>query len=390
MHSSGELKEKQIREVVRICEISAGGLIMLENLIAIIILYRSSRLIFQVKFLAMNLSIADFLVGVTLVLPDDCFTYWNCKLKKYFVSIVVNVSVLSITTINADRVLIFRFAMRYYKHITERTVIVLCVISWPIAVLLSYLTFFDYSNGTGLNCADVFVESDNTVVKVTARSVQFLVMLSNILMLAYMMYYVRTKLRRIETSVHVPSPLGNADEQLIRKLLCLTGSFIVMTFPFFIVFNLSSLAGLHGPQPLTLVFSFICLMNSALNPVVYVWRFREPRYQLQLLLCFFNESLKERIRQRRNQSLAEFSMQANRSIFEQGQERGHEQGQEQGQEQNQEREQERGNDQGQEQGQERGHEQGQEQSHKQGQEQGQERGNDQGQEQGQQQSHEQD
>jgi hypothetical protein len=301
MNSSDGSNEKQVMEVVRICEISAGGLIMLENLIAIIILYRSSRLIFQVKFLAMNLSIADFLVGVTLVLPDDCFTYWDCKLKKYFVSIVVNVSVLSITTINADRVLIFRFAMRYYKHITERTVIVLCVIIWPIAVLLSYLMFFDNSNGMGLNCAEVFVESDNTVVKVAARSVQFLVMLSNILMLAYMMYYVRTKLRRIETSSHVPSPLGNADEQLIRKLWCLSGSFIVMTFPFFIVFNLSHLVGLYALQPLTLVFSFICLMNSALNPIVYVWRFREPRYQLQLLLCFFNESLKERIRQRRNQ-----------------------------------------------------------------------------------------
>jgi hypothetical protein len=300
-----------------------------------------------VKFLAMNLSIADFLVGVTLVLPDDCFTYWDCKLKKYFVSTALNVSVLSITMINADRVLIFRFAMRYYEHITERTLTVFCIIIWPISILLTYLMLYENNTVIGLDCADVYVESDNTAVKVSARSVQFLIMLSNLLMLAYMLYYVRIKLRRIEARANVPNSVVSGDEQLIRKIWCLTGCFIVMTFPFFIVLNLSHFVRFHALKTISLVCFFICVMNSALNPIIYILRFREARYQLQLLLCFFNESLKERIRQRRNQSLAEFSMQANvgTSRYEQDQIQGHEESQEQSHEQ----------------GQELGHEQGEEQ-----------------------------
>jgi hypothetical protein len=210
---------------------------------------------------------------------------------------------------------------------------------------------FDNNNIIGLYCAEVYITSNKTTVMIAARSLQFLIMLSNVLMLAYMVYYIRTKLQRIATSANVPSSLRSGDAQLIRKLWCLTGCFIVMTFPFFIVFNLSLFVSLHALQTLISGCFVICVLNSALNPVVYVWRFREPRYQLQLLLCFFNEAMKERIRQRRNHSLAEFSMQAYRGTHErnQGQEgqeqnygQGQEQGHEQGQEQNHEQEQDHG------------------------------------------------
>jgi hypothetical protein len=284
---------------------------MFENCIAMIVLYRSSRLIFQVKFLTINLSIADFLVGLMLMLPEIHLNFWGCNVKKYFIFTVLCVSLLSITMINGDRVLIFRFAMRYYEHITKRTLAVLCVITWPIAVLLSYLMFFDKSHAIGLNCDYVYRIPKETSVMITTRSLQLLIMLSNILMLAYMVYYIRHKFRRVENSGNVSQSMGSRDAKLIRKLWYLAGGFIVMTFPFLISMNLSLIVGEQRSLTRVVFVCFIiCMMNSALNPVVYVWRFREPRFQLQLLVCCCSTYFKDKIRQRRNRSLAEYDLQA--------------------------------------------------------------------------------
>jgi hypothetical protein len=254
------------------------------------------------------------------MLPDNFLTFEDCIVKKYFLTTAINVSALSITMINADRVLIFRFAMRYYTYITERTVAILCAITWPTAVVFSYLMWYDNRHVMNLNCdiayqmADVmnnYVISGRPIVMIVTRSIQLLILLSNILMLIYGIYYIRIKLRRVQNSSTVPSSLGSRDVTLIRKLLCLTGSFLIMTTPLLIVLNLAYLVRWNKSfQRVVYACFMICTLNSALNPVVYVWRFREPRFQLQLLLCFFNNDLKDRIRQRRNQSLAEFEMQS--------------------------------------------------------------------------------
>jgi hypothetical protein len=140
---------------------------------------------------------------------------------------------------------------------------------------------------------------------------QLLIIFLNVLMLAYMVYYIRNKFRRVENSANVPHSLGSGDAKLIRKLLSLTGSFIVMTFPLLLILNLAYVRSWeHSFQYVVFVCFIICMLNSALNPIVYIWRFREPRFQLQFLLCFFSSSFTDKIRQRRNQCFAEFQMQA--------------------------------------------------------------------------------
>lgn len=133
MNLSYESEDNKTMKILGISSISVGCLIVIENCIAIIILYWSSRLIFQVKLLVINLSIADFIVGLILILPDNSFSYWDCRMKKYFISTVLTISMLSITMMNGDLVLVFRFAMRYYKYITERTVITLCAPGPPLS-----------------------------------------------------------------------------------------------------------------------------------------------------------------------------------------------------------------------------------------------------------------
>lgn len=61
-----------------------GVPICVENLIAIVILFRCSKMLVQIRILSINLSITDFLGGLVLCVPDDIAI--NCTYKKYLAS----------------------------------------------------------------------------------------------------------------------------------------------------------------------------------------------------------------------------------------------------------------------------------------------------------------
>lgn len=72
-------------------------LLCLENILAMIVLFRCRRMIPQIKMLTINLSITDFCTGLMLCLPDD--TVNSCIYKKYLAGPFVVVSLLTITVI---------------------------------------------------------------------------------------------------------------------------------------------------------------------------------------------------------------------------------------------------------------------------------------------------
>lgn len=118
-----------------------GVPICVENLIAIVILFRCSKMLVQIRILSINLSITDFLGGLVLCVPDDIAI--NCTYKKYLASPFIIVSLLTITMFNIDRCCAIRFAISYYKIMTTRLLLILCVVCWFIAVLLTYFIFYD-------------------------------------------------------------------------------------------------------------------------------------------------------------------------------------------------------------------------------------------------------
>lgn len=52
----------------------------------------------------------------------------------------------------------------------------------------------------------------------------------------------------------------------------------------------------------------LILLNSVINPVLYVWRFTEARYQLKLFFYFWNKEKMEEINQERNSVFATYSI----------------------------------------------------------------------------------
>ena len=56
------------------------------------------------------------------------------------------------------------------------------------------------------------------------------------------------------------------------------------------------------------ISGFLALINSNLNPVLYVWRFYEVRFQFLSLFCFWNGEKLEKLREDRRHYFATFDI----------------------------------------------------------------------------------
>lgn len=125
--------------------VTAGIVILIENAISIALLWKCSRLPFQIRILTLNLSFSDILTGFFLALPNTLlYETYQCDIKKYPCFLFINVSLLIVTMMNMDRCFVFAFAMRYYTYITERLLVKLCILAWGFGFVLTYGMFFDY------------------------------------------------------------------------------------------------------------------------------------------------------------------------------------------------------------------------------------------------------
>lgn len=63
--------------------VSIGVIVLIENLVALLALYRCSRLLFQIRILSLNLAVTDFLTGFVLALPNSIiYDKYLCDIKK--------------------------------------------------------------------------------------------------------------------------------------------------------------------------------------------------------------------------------------------------------------------------------------------------------------------
>uniref|UniRef100_K1PI16 palmitoyl-CoA hydrolase n=1 Tax=Magallana gigas TaxID=29159 RepID=K1PI16_MAGGI len=91
---------------------------------------------------------------------------------------------------------------------------------------------------------------------------------------------------------------------VIKKLMVITGCFIFCASPYIIttfpVLDYKSPVG----KRIHMITAVTLLANSAINPILYVWRFREARYHMKRLLCFWNEKYIEQLQSKHNEENA--------------------------------------------------------------------------------------
>lgn len=307
--------------------------ICLENFLAIVVLLKSSRLIYQVRILSINLAITDCLSGLILSIPDDVFG--GCLLKKYFTAPFINVSLITVTMFNMDRCFSLKFALRYYEFVTPKFLKIACIGSWVTGLLISYLMFYDPSNTYGIFCGIMYMAPNNNW-SLPTRVFQLLTILSNLFMYIYMSLILFEKSNSVSykprdnkektpiKSISLNVPLTNQKSkvhstkygqsakhqiQVVKKLAVITGFFLVCCTPYFLLKAIPNVDYTSKAMRLLVaVTAGVMFLNSAINPVLYVWRFTESRYQLKKLLFFWNAEKLKKLENERNSFFASYNI----------------------------------------------------------------------------------
>ena len=292
--------------------VTAGLIMLMENAISIALLWKCSRLPFQIRILTLNLAISDILTGFFLALPNTLlYETYQCDIKKYPCFLFINVSLLIVTMMNMDRCFVFAFAMRYYTYITERLLVKLCILAWGFGFVLTYGMFFGYDAPLGLSC-ELMAFLPKNVISMTFRCVIILIVVLNFLMFGYLVHHMRKSLLKVHAEND--NLFSKRQSRTVRKISVFTGVFLASFSPFMIiytfpVFDITSKVG----KSIYTVSSSLVLLNSACNPVFYVWRFTEPRYHMKKLLCFWNKGLVAIIDHEHNQNTASYEINASSS-----------------------------------------------------------------------------
>lgn len=291
--------------------IPIGGIIVLENILAIVILYRCKKLNFQVKILSMNLVLSDISTGLILCLPLSFYQYGNnCEFKKYLAFVFLNVSLLTVSMYDLDICCVFALNMKYHKYVTQRRLVILCLLFWTFGTMASYLMFYSEEQPYGIGCGFMYELKKNYVSQCT-KFFLLMIIISNILMYIYVLRCIMKSLRQVGNISHHPSGITKEQVGMAKKISVITACFLGIATPFYVTLTFPILdyetdwgKAIHN------ISAMLLCLNSAMNPVFYIWRLKEPRYHMKLLLMFWNKSYCEELRQQFNVDSATFSMES--------------------------------------------------------------------------------
>lgn len=263
------------------------------NCLAFVVLKRSKRLPFQIRLLSLNLCFADFLSSVALLFPNT--VYGSKGTKSFLVHFFTQVSFFTITAFNLDRFLAFRLPMDYYQILTRRLVCIICLVLWVLSITLSYIRDCYLSPDKACN-RYAKMEITNAVSHVFC----FIYVL-NILIIGHSLYFIRYKLQTIG------SYKTRSATNTFKKVSVISVMFLAGYLPG-IIWGLSS--AYFADTPTDLAFRFAAglghYVNYVMDPIWYVLRFEECKYQLKLLLFSCGKDKRESIIRSRNEHFATY------------------------------------------------------------------------------------
>ena len=298
---------------------AVGAPIALENIIAIIILSRCRKLAFQIKALALNLAVTDCLAGAVMCVPNELdVDLIGCKYKRFFLAVLLCTSMSTVSAFNVDRSCAFYFNMRYQSYISKRKFHIACLTFWIIGFFLAYLQFFEKDSPMGIAC-NRLQDTPRQTVNFVGHYIVISIVLSNFLLYVYMVVHLKKRMVKFKTVIWVSDETGfkavevkqYIDEQtkVFLKLSVITGSFIVMCTPYLVTRSLGDAqVGEKINRSLRQLSGILVFLNSALNPVLYVWRFREARYHFKRLAYFWSKAKQTRLAQKYNAYFASYEI----------------------------------------------------------------------------------
>ena len=284
--------------------------IFLANLLGIIVVWQSTKLPFQIRLLTLNMSYADGGIGLFMLFPRR-WLYQECNIRKYLLEIMGTSSFLTITAFNVDRCLIIFYAIHYTMFITKSRIFTVCVVIWIFSLLIVYLLYSNEELETlGFSCEEAFT-GDLRTTNIIGHIVRATIIIMNVIIMIVLCLYLRNRMKVMSHTGSQQFKTKHWDYQVVtvKKILLITMFFTVLYTPYMICqLFVSTHIQTRSDFILKALSALASMLNSFINPFLYIFRFKECRFQLKLLFCRWNKSLIEETERERKQSFASYTI----------------------------------------------------------------------------------
>lgn len=284
--------------------------IFLANLLGIIVVWQSTKLPFQIRLLTLNMSYADGGIGLFMLFPRR-WLYQECNIRKYLLEIMGTSSFLTITAFNVDRCLIIFYAIHYTMFITKSRIFTVCVVIWIFSLLIVYLLYSNEELETlGFSCEEAFTGNLRTT-NIIGHIVRATIIIMNVIIMIVLCLYLRNRMKVMSHTGSQQFKTKHWDYQVVtvKKILLITMFFTVLYTPYMICqLFVSTHIQTRSDFILKALSALASMLNSFINPFLYIFRFKECRFQLKLLFCRWNKSLIEETERERKQSFASYTI----------------------------------------------------------------------------------
>lgn len=259
------------------------------NVLVILAVWKTPSLQTPSNGLLLSLATSDLAVGL---LAQPSFSAWRISqiagnlevhcvagvMSESFGWLLAGVSLFTITAISCERFLAVHLHLRYHNIVTRRGIAKVVLSFWLIWILITVLRFFVVNR---------------KILRIIA--VNFLVLTSSIMFIAYIMIYrlVRRHQMQIQQQCFTRSPDDGRNKtiDMVRykrstiTMLYILGLFLFCYFPFLCVMIVEIAIGETLQTKAAYLYTVTSIfINSALNPLIYCWRMMEIRIAIQKII----------------------------------------------------------------------------------------------------------
>lgn len=289
------------------------------NILAFFVLLRSSKLPYQIRIFSLNLCVTDCFTCLILCIDRRAFglLFGTTDMKYFLILVFSQTALIIITYFNCDRFLAFKMAMRYYCFLSPTRVKVACALALCFGSVMTSLQF----------CSLVQAEfCEGQIYAISSRVseyVFFAIFTSNFIMFGYIVYTIKVAMYKVRPLGQIQNTANikeaevptsqTAEQTTFKKIALITGTFLGLYTPGLVW----SLVKPYVSNPTVIFYMDITsgvlfLVSTILDPIFYVLRFSECRFQLLLLRYMCDVERYYEVLKTRNQHYATFRIEISR------------------------------------------------------------------------------
>ncbi|XP_026888443.2 sphingosine 1-phosphate receptor 2 [Electrophorus electricus] len=278
------MKNKEGPGLKNIIFIIICSIIILENLLVLIAVFRNKKFHSAMFFFIGNLAFSDLLAGSAYIANiffsgpktfDLVPVQWFIREGTAFIALAA--SVFSLLAIAIERYIAITKVKVYGSNKTCRMFLLIGA-CWVTSILLGGLPII------GWNCINELTECSAVLPLNSRRYIRFVVSIFSVILLSIVILYVRIYL--IVRSSHQEATNSQA-YALLKTVTIVLGVFIVCWLPAFTILLLDTSCKMSSCPILSHADAFfgIATLNSALNPLIYTLRSKDMRREFLRVLC---------------------------------------------------------------------------------------------------------